>query len=147
MKLDLVYELSVEKHGAKKVKEKKSQGRGTARKNRATSNPNKYDVTFTRPTDGGCPIFLSPYFCQRSCGRVNVMGGLRYHDRKRICYFIEKGNGESFYEQLEKLNEYVKNEWIEQGNQAGYFSEQGPKILIILDHASYHKKKDILQLS
>jgi hypothetical protein len=47
---------------------------------------------------------------QRSRGRVNVMGGLRYHDRKQMCYFIEKGNGDSFYEQLEKLNEYVKTE-------------------------------------
>ncbi len=25
---------------------------------------------------------------QRSRGRVNVMGGLRYHDRKRMCYFL-----------------------------------------------------------
>ncbi len=82
---------------------------------------------------------------QRSRGRVNVMGGLRYHDRKRMCYFIERGNGESFYEQLEKLNEYVKNEWVEQGNQERDFQDNGSKILIILDNASYHKKKEILQ--
>lgn len=82
---------------------------------------------------------------QRSRGRVNVMGGLRYHDKKQICYFIEKGNGDSFYEQLEKLNEYVKTEWVEQGNQEGNFQDNGPKILIILDNASYHKKKEILQ--
>ena len=44
---------------------------------------------------------------QRRRGRVNVMGGVRYHDRKRICFFIDKGNGDSFYEQLERLNEWV----------------------------------------
>jgi transposase len=82
---------------------------------------------------------------QRSRGRVNVMGGLRYHDKKRMCYFIEKGNGDSFYEQIEKLNESVKNEWIEQGHQEGDFHVSGTKILIILDNASFHKKKDILQ--
>ncbi|MBD0263343.1 MAG: IS630 family transposase [Tolypothrix sp. Co-bin9] len=82
---------------------------------------------------------------QRSRGRVNVMGGLRYHDKKRMCYFIEKGNGESFYQQVEKLNEYVKTEWIEQDNKEGDFHVNGSKILIILDNASYHKKKDILE--
>ncbi len=82
---------------------------------------------------------------QRSRGRVNVMGGLRYHDKKRMCYFIEKGTGENFYEQVEKLNEYVKSEWVEQGNQENDFQAKGTRILIILDNASYHKKKDILQ--
>ena len=82
---------------------------------------------------------------QRSRGRVNVMGGVRYNDRKRMCYFIEKGNSDSFYEQLENLNEFVKFEWREQGNQEGDFQQKGPKILIILDNASYHKKKEILE--
>lgn len=49
---------------------------------------------------------------QRSSGRVNIMGGVRYLDRKRICYFIDKGNSDSFYAQLEELNEFVKNEWV-----------------------------------
>ena len=44
------------------------------------------------------------------------MGGLRYHDRKRLCFFVDKGNGESFFEQLNSLNEFVKQEWIEQWN-------------------------------
>lgn len=64
-------------------------------------------------------------------GRVNVMGGIRYSDKKRICYFIEKGTGDIFYEQLKQLNEFVKLEWIQQGNQESNFHQQGPKILII----------------
>ncbi len=43
------------------------------------------------------------------------------------------------------MNEYVKNEWVEQGNQERDFQDNGSKILIILDNASYHKKKEILQ--
>lgn len=81
---------------------------------------------------------------QRSRGRVNVMGGIRYSDRKRICYFIEKGTGDIFYEQLKQLNEFVKSEWIQQGNQEADFQKFGQKVLIILDNASYHKKKDIV---
>ncbi|HEY9829447.1 MAG TPA: IS630 family transposase, partial [Stenomitos sp.] len=82
---------------------------------------------------------------QRSHGRVNVMGGVRYHDQKRKCYFIERGNSESFYEQLEQLNKFVKEEWVEQGNEAEEFEKKGPKILMILDNASYHKKKTTLE--
>ena len=62
-----------------------------------------------------------------------------------MCYFIDKGNGESFYQQLEQLNEYQKQEWVRVGNLAENFQRQGPKILIILDNASYHKKKTILE--
>jgi transposase len=81
---------------------------------------------------------------KRSRGRVNVMGGLRYHDRKRLCNFIDKGNAESFFEQLEHLNEFVKQEWIEQGNQAELYEKIGPRVLVILDNASYHKRQDII---
>jgi transposase len=80
---------------------------------------------------------------QRRRGRVNVMGGIREHDRKRLCYFIKKGNAETFYEQLKELNEFVKNEWIEKGNKPEYFQKVGPKVVIILDNASYHKRQDI----
>lgn len=82
---------------------------------------------------------------QRSRGRVNVMGGVRFHDSKRMCYFIEKGNGEIFYEQLKKLNDFVKKEWVIAGNLESNFSDNGPLILIILDNASYHKKKVIIE--
>jgi hypothetical protein len=39
------------------------------------------------------------------------MGGLRVADKKRLCYFIKKGNAETFYEQLKQLNDFVKHEW------------------------------------
>lgn len=82
---------------------------------------------------------------QRSRGKVNVMGGVRYHDKKRMCYFIDKGNSTSFYEQIKKLHTFVKEEWINQGNVEDKFTSSEVKILIILDNASYHKKKDILE--
>jgi transposase len=81
---------------------------------------------------------------QRSCGRVNVMGGIRYHDRI-MCYFIDKGTGDTFYARLEQLNEFVLQEWVAAGNQAKEFQQKGSKILIILDNASYQKKKLVLE--
>lgn len=81
---------------------------------------------------------------QRRRGRVNMMGGLRYSDKKRICFMIKKGDALTFYEQLIKLNELVKKEWMAQGNKREDFAEKGVKILIILDNASFHKKPEIL---
>jgi transposase len=81
---------------------------------------------------------------QRRRGRVNVMGGIREGDRKRICFFIKKGEGDIFYKQLQQLNKLIKEEWITQGNRAEDFQESGPKIILILDNASFHKRKDIL---
>jgi len=75
---------------------------------------------------------------------VNVMGGLRYHDRRCLCYFIDKGNADSFFEQLVKLNEFIKQEWVEQGNQAELYEKIGPRVLVILANASYHKRQDII---
>ena len=72
------------------------------------------------------------------------MGGVRYHNRKRICFLVEKGNSDSFYEQLERLNEAIKQEWLLAGNLAAEFQELRPKLLIILDNPSYHKKREIL---
>ncbi len=82
---------------------------------------------------------------QRRRGRVNLMGGLRYSDKKRICFLIRKGDSSTFYEQLKKLNKLVKQEWISQGNREEDFEEKGTKILIVLDNASFHKKKEILR--
>ncbi len=82
---------------------------------------------------------------QRRKGRVNVMGGLRYSDQKRICYFIEKGESETFYNQITSLNEAVKNEWVNQGNQESDFADYGPRVIVILDNASFHKKKEIIE--
>lgn len=81
---------------------------------------------------------------KRRRGRVNVMGGVRYHDRKQQCYFIEQGNGKSVYANLAKLNEFVRQEWLEAGNLALEFEQTGPKILVVLDNASYHKKQTLL---
>lgn len=80
---------------------------------------------------------------QRRKGRVNVMGGIRESDRKRICFFVEKGEGDIFYERLQQFNQLIQNEWICQGNRAKDFQSKGPKIIIILDNASYHKRLDI----
>ncbi len=73
-----------------------------------------------------------------------MMGGLRYSDKKRICFVIKKGDSETFYSQLKKLNEEIKKEWVEQGNLEEKFKKEGPKIVIILDNASFHKKKETL---
>ena len=81
---------------------------------------------------------------QRRRGRVNVMGALRYNDQKRICFLIEKGNSETFREQLKKLHEEIHKDWIRAGNSAEDFRKKGPKVVIILDNASFHKKQDIL---
>jgi transposase len=45
---------------------------------------------------------------------------------------------------LKLLNDFVKKEWVEEGNKAEDFQEHGAKILIILDNASFHKSKDII---
>lgn len=81
---------------------------------------------------------------QRRRGRVNIMGGLRYHDKKRINFVIKKGNADVFYEQLKSLNNFLIQEWIEQGNPIESFKDNSAKIVIILDNASFHKRKDIL---
>jgi transposase len=80
---------------------------------------------------------------QRRRGRVNVMGGVRESDRKRVCFFIKKADADSFYEQLKQLHEVVNKEWIAQGNQEKDFLDKGSKMIIVLDNASYHKRLDI----
>jgi transposase len=82
---------------------------------------------------------------QRRKGRVNIMGGLRYHDRKRINFVIKKGDADVFYEQLQSLNNFLVQEWVEQGNSVETFYNNSAKIVIILDNASFHKRKDILE--
>jgi len=81
---------------------------------------------------------------QRRRGRVNIMGGLRYHDKKRINFVIKKGNADVFYEQIKSLNNFLLQEWVEQGKPIETFQDGSAKIVIILDNASFHKKKDIL---
>ncbi len=73
------------------------------------------------------------------------MGALRYNDKKRVCFMIKKGNSETFHEQLKKLHEEIRQEWINLGNLPEDFPEKKPKMIIILDNASYHKKKDVIE--
>jgi transposase len=82
---------------------------------------------------------------QRRRGRVNIMGGLRYHDKKRINFVIQKGNADIFYEQIKSLNNFLLQEWMEQGKLIEEFQNSSAKIVIILDNASFHKRKDILE--
>lgn len=81
---------------------------------------------------------------RRRKGRVNVMGALRYSDKKRWVDFVPSGNSESFYTVLKALYEEAKQDWINLGNMAEDFEAKGAKIVIILDNASYHKKSEVL---
>ena len=42
------------------------------------------------------------------------------------------------------MNQFVKDEWVEKGNSESEFEEQAPRVLIVLDNASYHKKQLVL---
>ena len=77
----------------------------------------------------------------RSRGQINVMGGLRYHDKKNLSFFVDNGNGESFFESLEKLNQFIKAEWVKQGNKPELYEQIGPRIVVIKGNASYHKRE------
>jgi len=81
---------------------------------------------------------------QRRRSRVNVMGAIRESDRKRIGFFIIKGNADTFLEQLHWFNEFIKQEWINKRNRALDFQSHRPRIILILDNASFHKRQDIL---
>jgi len=52
---------------------------------------------------------------------------------------LKKGDGDIFYE-LQQLNDFVKKEWVEINRKT---LKKGPKIVIILDNASYHKRLDV----
>ena len=81
----------------------------------------------------------------RRKGRINVMGGVRYSDKKRWIDFIPIGNSTNFYLVLQTFYEDLKQEWIEAGNLGEDFSKKGCKIVLILDNASFHKKEEILR--
>lgn len=81
----------------------------------------------------------------RRKGKVNVMGGLRYSDKKRFVEFLDVGNANNFYKVLESFYQELIYEWVEAGNQAEEFAERGAKIVIILDNASFHKQKESIK--
>jgi transposase len=80
----------------------------------------------------------------RRKGRINVMGGIRYSDKKRLVDFLPVGNGENFYRVLKAFYQEIKCEWAGDSKSIADFERCGPQIVIILDNASIHKKKDIL---
>lgn len=57
---------------------------------------------------------------------------------------MDKSNSASFYQVLETFYEELICEWVESGNKAEDFPKKGPKIVIVLDNASFHKKKEYL---
>ncbi len=81
----------------------------------------------------------------RRKGRVNVMGALRYSDKKRFVEFLSKSDSKNFYEVLKIFYQELINEWSETGNKREDFSLEGPKIVIILDNASFHKKEEYIK--
>lgn len=81
----------------------------------------------------------------RRRGSFSVMGGVRFSDKKRIVDFIKKGTGESFFSVLKEFYKEIQYEWAVGNRDINDFKELGPKIVIILDNASIHKKKDILE--
>ncbi|UXE64846.1 MAG: IS630 family transposase [Woronichinia naegeliana WA131] len=83
----------------------------------------------------------------RRKGTVNVMGGIRYTDKKRWVDLIPTGNSQNFKSVLLKFYKDIQREWIEQGNKKEDFEKNGLKIVIILDNASFHKKQEILDES
>jgi hypothetical protein len=72
---------------------------------------------------------------QRRRGRINIMGGWRYHDKKRMNFVIKKGKIEVFYEQIKIWNNFLLQEWIEPGNKIEKIQDTSAKIVIILDNA------------
>ena len=54
----------------------------------------------------------------------------RESDKKRVCFFIEKGNAGIFYEQLQQFYEQLKDEWESLGNLRDSFQLIGSKNII-----------------
>ena len=81
----------------------------------------------------------------RRKGRVNVMGAIRYSDKKRFVEFLSKSNSNSFYKVLKLFYQDLISEWVEAGNNREDFTEKGSKIVMVLDNASFHKKQDYIQ--
>ena len=118
-------------------------------------NPNLLQVWFWDESGFSLRVIRRKNWCQKGTrkkvrgdrrkGRINVMGALRYSDKKRWVEFIQKGNKENFYEVMKEFYEDLIKEWVEQGNDRQDFAEKGAKIIIILDNASFHKNQEINQ--
>ena len=71
------------------------------------------------------------------------MGAIRESDRKRVCVFIKKGNADIFLEQLQQLNELIKQEWVNKGNRSLDFQAHKPRIIVILDNVAARCRSDL----
>ena len=78
---------------------------------------------------------------ERRKGRINVMGGVRYSDKKRWVDFIPSGNAANFYAVLKNFYEDLRAEWILQGNLAENFQDKGGKFVIIWTTLVFIKKQ------
>lgn len=78
-------------------------------------------------------------------GRINVMGGLNFFNKKRYVDFVPKGNGDNFFSVLQNFYQDIKYEWAGDDRKIEDFEKNGPKIVIVLDNASLHKKKEIIE--
>jgi transposase len=82
---------------------------------------------------------------RRRKGHISVMGAIRFSDKKRFVDFIPKGTGENFFKVLTEFYQELKYEWTGADGNIDDFERIGPKIVIILDNASIHKNKEILE--
>ena len=62
-----------------------------------------------------------------------------------LVEFIKKGDAKNFYEVMKEFYKGLINEWVEEGNKAEEFEKKGPRIVIILDNASFHKNQETNQ--
>lgn len=118
--------------------------------------PERLQVWFWDESGFSLRVIRRKTWCQRGTqkkvrgdrrkGRVNVMGGIRNSDKKRFVDFLSSNsNAENFYQVIRLFYDEIKNEWCQTGGQREKFAEQGPKIVVILDNATFHKKPDWLQ--
>lgn len=73
------------------------------------------------------------------------MGAIRFSDKNRIVDFISKGTGATFLSVLREFYRTLKCEWAGEDKQIDDLERIEPKIVIILDNCSIHKKKDVLE--
>jgi transposase len=118
-------------------------------------NPNRLQVWFWDESGFSLRVVRRKTWClkgtrrkvrgDRRKGRINVMGALRYSDKKRFVDFLDKSQSKNFYLVLKQFYQELINEWIEAGNLREDFAEKGAKIVIILDNASFHKKEEYIK--
>ena len=89
---------------------------------------------------------------QKSEGRSKkrkseCQGAIRYSDKKRFVEFLTKSNYNNFYKVLKLFYQDLISEWVEAGNNREDFTEKGCQIVIVLDNASFHKKRVHLTLA